>query len=67
MRGHPVLGVISGFLFGLFLALTLVLAGVLPLNSILVTLMPFLGIAYGLLLAWLAPFGRKRGDAAPRA
>jgi hypothetical protein len=60
MRGHPVLGVIAGFFFGLFLAVTLVLAGVLPLNSVLVTLMPFLGIAYGLVLARFAPFGRKR-------
>lgn len=65
MRGHPVLGVVAGFLFGLFLALTLVLAGVLPLNSVLVTILPFAGIAYGLLMARLAPFGRKRGDAAP--
>ena len=60
MRGHPVLGGICGFLFGLFLAVTLVLADVLALNSVLVTLLPFLGIAYGLVLAWLAPFGRKR-------
>lgn len=59
MRGRPVLGTLAGFLFGLFLAVTLVLAGVLPLNSVLVTAMPFLGIAYGLALAALAPFGRK--------
>jgi uncharacterized membrane protein YccF (DUF307 family) len=64
MRGRPVLGVIAGFLFGLFLAVTLVLAGVLALNSVLVSLLPVLGIAYGLMMAALAPFGR-RGEPAP--
>lgn len=60
MRGHPVLGVVAGFLFGLFLAVTLVLAGVLALNSVLVTMVPLLGIVYGLVMARFAPFGRKR-------
>ena len=59
MRGRPVLGVIAGFLFGLCLAVTLVLAGVLALNSVLVVVIPFLGVVYGLLMAKLAPFGRK--------
>ena len=63
MRGRPVLGVISGFLFGLCLAVTLVLAGVLALNSVVVTALPFVGLAYGLLMAKLAPFG-KRGETA---
>ena len=58
MRGRPVLGVICGFLFGLFLAVTLVLAGVLPLNSVIVTVLPFAGVAYGLLMARWAPFKR---------
>lgn len=60
MRGHPVLGVVAGFVFGLFLAVTLVLAGVLALNSVLVTMVPLLGIVYGLVMARFAPFGRKR-------
>lgn len=59
MRGRPVLGVVAGFLFGLFLAATLVFAGLLPLNSVLVTLLPFLGIAYGLVMAKVAPFHRR--------
>ncbi len=63
MRGRPVLGVICGFLFGLFLAVTLVLAGVLALNSLVVTALPVVGIAYGLLMAKLAPFG-KSGETA---
>ncbi len=64
MRGRPVLGVFAGFFFGLFLALTLVLAGVLPLNSVLVSALPFAGVVYGLLMAKAAPFG-TRGETAP--
>jgi hypothetical protein len=64
MRGRPVLGVFAGFFFGLFLGVTLVLIGVLPLNSWLVTAMPFIGVVYGLLMARFAPFSR-RGEAAP--
>ena len=64
MRGRPVLGVVTGFLFGLFLAATLVLAGVLALNSVLVTALPFVGVLYGLLMARLAPFGRRSDPAA---
>jgi hypothetical protein len=60
MRGRPVLGFFAGLLFGVFLAVTLVLAGVLPLNSVLVSALPVLGIVYGLLMAGLAPFGRNR-------
>ena len=63
MRGRPVLGVIFGFLFGLCLGVTLVLLGVLPLNSIWVTVMPFLGVVYGLVMAKVAPFGKGRAGA----
>ena len=45
-------------------AVTLVFAGVLALNSVLVLVLPFAGVAYGLLMAKLAPFG-KRGAATP--
>jgi hypothetical protein len=60
MRGRPVLGFFAGLLFGVFLAVTLVLAGVLPLNSVLVSALPVLGIVYGLVMAGWAPFGRNR-------
>ena len=33
MKGRPILGVISGFLFGLLLGVTLFLFGALPLSS----------------------------------
>ena len=57
MRGRPFLGFFAGLIFGVFLAITLVLVGALPLNSVLVSIMPALGIAYGLLMAAWAPFG----------
>lgn len=57
MKGHPILGVISGFFFGLFLAATLFLYGVVSLDSNLLPILPLAGIVVGLVLAWLAPFG----------
>ncbi|GAB3251502.1 hypothetical protein [Nocardioides dilutus] len=62
MRGHPILGFFTGLLFGVFLAVTLVLAGVLKLNSVVVTALPVAGIVYGLLMARWAPFGRNRAQ-----
>lgn len=57
MKGRPILGVVSGFLFGLFLAVTLFLYGVVPLDSWLIFLLPVVGILLGLALAIWAPFG----------
>jgi uncharacterized membrane protein len=62
MRGRPVMGFFFGLLFGLFLAITLVLAGVLKLNSVLVLVIPVLGVVYGLVMAKAAPFGRSRSS-----
>jgi hypothetical protein len=59
MRGRPVLGVISGLLFGFFLALTLQQFGVYPLTTLSVVGLPVIGLIIGLVLAWLAPFGRR--------
>lgn len=59
MKGHPVLGVISGLLFGLFLALALQQFGIMPLTTLSVIGFPVLGIVIGLGLAALAPFGKK--------
>lgn len=57
MRGRPVLGAISGFLFGLSVAVALFLYGVVPSSSIWLVLSPFLGMVLGLVMAWWAPFG----------
>ena len=64
MKGRPILGVISGFLFGLFLGITLFLYGVIPLNSDLLWILPLLGILLGLIMAAWAPFG-KSAEPAP--
>lgn len=58
MKGHPILGIISGFLFGLFLGIALFLYGVLPLNSSWLWILPLLGILLGLVMAAWAPFGK---------
>lgn len=58
MKGHPILGIISGFLFGLFLGIALFLYGVLPLNSSWLWILPLIGILLGLVMAAWAPFGK---------
>ncbi len=60
MKGRPVLGVISGFLFGLFLAVVLQQFSIWPLDNLIVIGLPIAGILLGLLMAAWAPFGRKQ-------
>ena len=57
MKGHPILGITTGFLFGLFLGITLFLFGVIPLSSDWLWILPLLGILLGLIMAAWAPFG----------
>ncbi|RPI23658.1 MAG: hypothetical protein EHM57_03650 [Actinobacteria bacterium] len=59
MKGHPILGIISGFFFGLFLAITLFLYGVIPLHGPWVLVLPILGTLLGIGMAAWAPFGEK--------
>jgi len=63
MKGHPILGVITGFLFGLFLGVTLFLYGVIPLSSDWIWILPLLGLVLGLIMAAWAPFGKGPGPA----
>jgi hypothetical protein len=67
MRGRPILGAISGLLFGLFLSLNLMLWGLWPLDRVSVFGLPILFLLIGLGLAMLAPFGRGKagGNAKP--
>jgi hypothetical protein len=46
--GRPVLGAISGFLFGIFLAFDLLMMGTFRLDSIMVEVIPILGLLLGL-------------------
>lgn len=57
-RGRPVLGAISGLLFGLFIALDLILLGLIPLASILLLILPILGLIGGIALGRWSPIGR---------
>ena len=58
MAVRPVLGAVAGFLTMLFLASTLLFLGVLPLNSVVVSVLPVLGIPLGAVWGKLAPLMR---------
>lgn len=64
MRGHPVLGVVTGLLFGIFVALDLIFFGVMASDSILVLLLPLLGLLLGVGLAAWAPLGGRHREPA---
>ncbi len=68
MKGHPVRGALSGFVFGFALALFLVTTGMLALDSVLILVLPVLFLIVGIGLAAAAPFKRDRLDtpAAPQ-
>ena len=57
MKGRPILGMLSGFFFGLFGGLTLFMYGAIPLHSPLIWILPLVGIVLGLAMAAWAPFG----------
>ena len=59
MKGKPVLGIISGLFFGLFLAILLQQFGIRPLDNLSVIGLPILGIVLGLVMAAVAPFGSE--------
>ena len=63
-RGHPALGGFAGFLFGLSLDVTLLVFGVLRLDSILLVILPVALLLLGVLWGVWAPFGARR-DAVP--
>lgn len=58
-KGRPILGAIAGFLFGFFLAGDLVFFGVIALDSVLLTILPVLFLALGILFALWAPLGKE--------
>lgn len=59
--GRIVLSAILAMFLMLFVAIDLVLFGVLPLNSVIVTILPLVGLIGGAALGFL---GRKRQPAA---
>ena len=65
-RGRPAAGAVAGFLFGLFLGLTLMLFGVFPIGGPWLVLAP-IGLVLGALWGWWAPLGRTRHRPGPPA
>lgn len=63
-RGRPVLGAISGLLFGFFVAVDLQQFAVRPLDNVSFFGLPLVGLLLGIGLATWAPFGRKAATAA---
>lgn len=66
-RGRPVLGAISGFLFGLFLGLELLMFKVITSASVLLVALPIVGLVAGVALALVAPLGGKGASPAAAA
>ena len=62
MRGRPVLAAVSGFFFGLFVGLDVLFFGVVQLDSVLLTVLPIVGLVAGIVLARWAPIGGRRAS-----
>ena len=53
-----ILGAFAGFFLGLFVGLDLFLFGILPLNSIVLTILPVVGLVLGIVIGRATPIGR---------
>ena len=63
--GRIIAAAVLGFLFFLFIGIDLVLFGVVPLNSVVVTILPAAGLVVGGVLGGLAGNRLKRRDGPP--
>lgn len=63
--GRSIAAAVSGFFLFFFLALDLVLFGILPLSSVLVTVLPVVGLVLGAVVGAFAP--KRDAVAAPAA
>jgi hypothetical protein len=59
-QGRPVLGAVNGFFLGLFIAADLLFFGVVRLDSVVITILPIIGIVVGIALGFWGPLGRSR-------
>lgn len=59
MKGRPVLGIISGLLFGFFVALLLQQLAIAPLSTLTLIGLPVAGLVLGIVLSAWAPLGRR--------
>lgn len=62
VRGRPILGAISGFFLGLFVGLDLFLFGLVDSESVLITVLPLVGLVLGIALAVWAPIRGREGE-----
>ena len=60
MRGRPILGAVAGLFLGLVLGADLLLLKVIASDSILLVLLPVVGLVVGIALGAVAPLGRRR-------
>ena len=58
-RGRPILAALSGFFLGLFIAIDLLLFGVIPLDSALLTVLPILGLVVVPAVAIFSPMKKR--------
>lgn len=58
--GRTIAAAVLGLLFGLFVAADLVLFGVIPLNSVVVTIVPVVGLVLGVVLGIVAGNRKQR-------
>lgn len=61
MRGHPILGAVSGLLFGIFLTADLFMLRVIQLTTVPLILIPVLGLVAGIALGLFPPLRRGAG------
>jgi len=59
VKGRPVLGIISGLLFGFFVALLLQQLAIAPLTTLTLIGLPIAGVVLGIVLSAWAPLGRR--------
>jgi hypothetical protein len=63
-RGRPVLGAITGFLFGISVSLALLVFGVLNLGNVIIGILPLAFLVLGIVWALLAPLGQQTSPTA---
>jgi len=59
-HGHPAIAALCGLMFGVFLAVDLLLLGTMRLDNALVVIMPLISLIVGVSLGWLAPLKMLR-------
>lgn len=64
-KRRPVLGIVSGLVFGVFLAADLALFGLVTLDSVLLPIVAVLGLALGIFLGFRRRDGGRRADKVP--